>query len=168
MRQVICLPCFWTVTSNPASDRNRKRTWVCFSPLGTFPKTSSRSVHVLFSYHGNKQTDRQTNAGKNIIPRFRGDNQYVNLVQGNTTSWIATTQNASSKDITRGKVLSWEYRSPQKRNSRPSSTNHCPQAVLLLIYYRKTIKGQGRLPEVCLQYKNPRFTAFLDSNLHTG
>ena len=23
------------------------------------------------------------------------------------------------------------------------------------------------MPEVCLQYKNPRFTAFLDSNLHT-
>ena len=40
---------------------------------------------------------------------------------------------------TRGNVLSWEYRSPRKRNSRPSSTNHCPQAVLLLIYYRKTI-----------------------------
>ena len=40
---------------------------------------------------------------------------------------------------TRGKVLSWEYRSPRKRNSRPSSTNHCPQVVLLLIYYRKTI-----------------------------
>ena len=43
------------------------------------------------------------------------------------------------KLTTRGKVLSWEYRSPRKRNSRPSSTNHCPQAVLLLIYYRKTI-----------------------------
>ena len=26
-----------------------------------------------------------------------------------------------------------EYRSPRKRNSRPSSTNHCPQAALLLI-----------------------------------
>ena len=37
---------------------------------------SSRSVHVLFSYRGNKQTDRQTNAGKNIIPRFRGDNKH--------------------------------------------------------------------------------------------
>ena len=24
----------------------------------------------------NRQTDRQTNAGKNIIPRFRGDNKY--------------------------------------------------------------------------------------------
>ena len=33
---------------------------------------------------------------------------------------------------------SLEYRSLRKRNSRPSSTNHCPQAVLLLIYYRKT------------------------------
>ena len=43
------------------------------------------------------------------------------------------------KLTTRGKVLSGEYRFPRKRNSRPSSTNHCPQAVLLLIYYRKTI-----------------------------
>ena len=55
--------------------------------------------------------------------------------------------------ITRGKVLSWEYRSLRKRNSRTLSTNHCRQAVLLLIYYRKTIKGQGRLPEVCLHWK---------------
>ena len=30
-------------------------------PLGTFPKNSSRSVHVLFSYRGNKQTNKQTN-----------------------------------------------------------------------------------------------------------
>jgi len=49
-------------------------------PLGTFPKISPRSVYVLFSYRGNKQTDkqtdRQTNAGDYIIPResFRGDN----------------------------------------------------------------------------------------------
>ena len=37
--------------------------------------------------------------------------------------------------ITRGKVLSWKYRSPRKRNSRPSSTPtilnaHSPQHVL--------------------------------------
>jgi len=34
-------------------------------------------VHVLFSYRGNKQTDKQTNAGDTIIPResFRGDNK---------------------------------------------------------------------------------------------
>jgi len=30
-------------------------------PLGTFPKNSSRSIHVLFSYRGNKQTAGQTN-----------------------------------------------------------------------------------------------------------
>jgi len=29
----------------------------------------------------NKQTDRQTNARKNIIPRFRGDNYYFYLRQ---------------------------------------------------------------------------------------
>ena len=49
-------------------------------PIGTFRKNSSRSVHVLFSYRGNKQTDKQTdrqiNAGDYIIPRgsCRGDN----------------------------------------------------------------------------------------------
>ena len=39
-------------------------------------KISSRSVHVLFSYRGNRQTDRQTYAGDSITPResFRGDN----------------------------------------------------------------------------------------------
>jgi len=51
----------------------------------------------------------------------------------------------STTVLTRGKVLSWEYRSPRKRNSRPSSTNHCPQAVLLLIYYRKTKVKDGCL-----------------------
>jgi len=64
--------------------------------------------------------------------------------------------------ITRGKVLSWEYRSPRKRNSRP------PTSVILcwvswvenvlLIYYAS----------VCLHLKkNHRFTAFLDSKIHT-
>ena len=51
---------------------------LAFPPRNLPKKISSRSVHVLFSYRGNKQTnrqtDRQTNAGKNIIPRFRGDN----------------------------------------------------------------------------------------------
>jgi len=36
-----------------------------------------------------------------------------------------------------------------------------------LFIIAELFKGQGRLPEVCLQYKNPRFAAFLDSNLHT-
>jgi len=73
---------------------------------------------------------------------------------------------------TRGKVLSWEYRSPRKRNSSP------PASVILcwvswvenvlLIYYASSDMF------VCLNWKlfvyigkNPRFTAFLDSNLHT-
>ena len=49
---------------------------LAFPPRNLPKKISSRSVHVLFSYRGNKQTDRQTNAGDYIIPResFRGDN----------------------------------------------------------------------------------------------
>ena len=45
-------------------------------PLGTFPKNFVHIRPRLFSYRGNKQTDRQTNAGDYIIPResFRGDN----------------------------------------------------------------------------------------------
>jgi len=44
-------------------------------PLGTFPKKFHRdpSTFYLVIVVTNKQTDRQTNAGKNIIPRFRGD-----------------------------------------------------------------------------------------------
>ena len=33
-------------------------------------------VIVVTNKQTDKQTDRQTNAGKNIIPRFRGDNEY--------------------------------------------------------------------------------------------
>ena len=32
-------------------------------------------VIVVTNRHTKRQTDRQTNAGKNIIPRFRGDNE---------------------------------------------------------------------------------------------
>jgi len=46
---------------HPASNRNRKRTCACFSPQEPSQKISSRSVHVLFSYRGNRQTARQTN-----------------------------------------------------------------------------------------------------------
>ena len=31
----------------------------------------------------NKRTERQTNAGKNIIPRFRGDNKFLDTLQKN-------------------------------------------------------------------------------------
>ena len=48
-------------------------------PPGNLPKNFVQIRHVLFSYRGNRQTDRQTNAGKNINPRetFRGDNQML-------------------------------------------------------------------------------------------
>ena len=46
---------------------------LAFPPRNLPKKISSRSVHVLFSYRGNRQTDRQTYAGKNIIPGFRWD-----------------------------------------------------------------------------------------------
>ena len=46
---------------------------------GTFPKNFVQiRPHVLFSYRGNRQTDRQTNASDYIIPResFRGNNDW--------------------------------------------------------------------------------------------
>jgi len=58
---------------------------LAFPPRNLPKKISSRSVRVLLSYRGNKQTNRQTNKQtdrqtnqrrKNIIPRFRGDNYY--------------------------------------------------------------------------------------------
>ena len=58
---------------------------LAFPPRNLPPKIASRSVHVLFSYRGKKQTDKQTAgqtnvgyAGDSIIPResFRGDNKY--------------------------------------------------------------------------------------------
>ena len=87
MRQVICW--FVYIGKNPRftafldSNLHTRLAIVTANELGlAFPprklakKISSRSVHVLFSYRGNKQTDRQTNAGDYIIPResFRGDN----------------------------------------------------------------------------------------------
>jgi len=55
---------------------------LAFPPRNLPKKISSRSVHVLFSYRGNRQTDRQPDrqtyaAGDYIIPAkrsFRGDN----------------------------------------------------------------------------------------------
>jgi len=61
---------------HPASYRNRKRTWACFSPRNLPPKIRpDPSTFYLVIVVTNRQTDRQTNAGKNIIPResFRGD-----------------------------------------------------------------------------------------------
>ena len=72
MRQVICL--FVYMEKNPRFtaflDSNlhtrlaivaENEVGLAFPPTKPSPKNSSRSVHVLFSYRGNKQTDRQTN-----------------------------------------------------------------------------------------------------------
>ena len=103
-------------------------------------------IECLFIHHSDRHitnikwrnTDWQTNRSMSKIIQEMRDNQ---LSQ--------TALNFANTSKTRGKVLSSEYRSPRKRNSRASSTNHCPQAVLLLIYYHKTIQGQGQLPEAC-------------------
>ena len=51
---------------------------LAFPPRNLPQKFRPDPPTFLFSYRGNKQTDtqtdRQTNASKNIIPRFRGDN----------------------------------------------------------------------------------------------
>jgi len=90
MRQVICL--FVYIGKNPRFtaflDSNlhtrlaivtENELGLAFLPKNLRKKISSRSVHVLFSYRGdkqtNRQTDRQTNADKKIIPRFHGDNE---------------------------------------------------------------------------------------------
>ena len=53
---------------------------LAFPPRSLPKKNSSRSVHVLFIYRGNKQTDIQTYAGDSIIHResFRGANYLKN------------------------------------------------------------------------------------------
>ena len=75
---------------------------------------------------------------------------------------------------TRGKVLSWEYRSPRKRNSRPpASVILCWVSWVELRMYYLFIMRQVICWFVFIGNwfvyigKNPRFTAFLDSNLHT-
>jgi len=92
MRQVICL--FVYIGKNPRFtaflDSNlhtrlaivtENELGLAFPPRNLPPKISSRSVHVLFSYRGNKQTDKPTPV-KNTIPRFRGDNQML-------SGWLA-------------------------------------------------------------------------------
>ena len=76
--------------------------------------------------------------------------------------------------ITRGKVLSWEYRSLRKRNLRPSSTPtilnaHSPNTLFYnkKIYHSLFVARTWQHFIDLLKHKNPQFTAFLDSNLHT-
>ena len=84
MRQVICLfdvyigknPRFTAFLDSNLHTRlaivTENELGLAFPPRNLPKKISSRSVHVLFSYRGNKQTDRQTNqASDSIIPCFR-------------------------------------------------------------------------------------------------
>ena len=85
MRQVICL---FTLEKNPRftaflnSNLHTRLAIVTENELGlAFPPRNlpkefraDQSTFYLVIVVTNKQTDRQTNAGKNIIPRFRGDN----------------------------------------------------------------------------------------------
>ena len=78
----------------------------------------------------------------------------------------------SNAIITRGKVLSWEYRSPRKRNSRTCVRNSLLSELswecITYLLCVKWFVGLFTLENVCLHWKKiPRFTAFLDSNLHT-
>ena len=79
MRQVICW--FVYIRKNPRftafldSNLHTRLAIVTENELGlAFPprnlpkKFRSRSVHVLFSYRGNKQTDRQTDKRTPVIP----------------------------------------------------------------------------------------------------
>ena len=70
---------------------------------------------------------------------------------------------------TRGKVLSWEYRSPRKRNLLPpASVILCwvswVENVLLIYWFVGLFSLQIGLFTL---EKNRRFTAFLDSKIHT-
>ena len=68
-------------------------------------------------------------------------------------------------ETTRGKVLPREYRSPRKRNSRP------PASVVELswecITYLLCVGFVYNVNWFVYIGKNPRFTAFLDSKIHT-
>jgi len=56
-------------------------------PLRNLPKKfrPDPSTFYLVIVVTNKQTDRQTNAGNNIIPRFRGDNYILTNTRISTT-----------------------------------------------------------------------------------
>ena len=87
--------------------------------------------------------------------------------------WMAAEARENTATNSGGKVLSWENRSPQKRNSRPpASVILCwvsrVENVLIIYYASCDLLVCLHFKLVCSHWKkNPRFTAFLDSNLHT-
>ena len=105
MRQVICLfvyngNCLFTLEKNPrftaflGSNLHTRLAIVTEYELGlafsprNLPKKfrPDPSTFYLVIVVTNKQTDRQTNAGKNIIPRFRGDNKQPSRIKARPTT----------------------------------------------------------------------------------
>jgi len=71
---------------------------------------------------------------------------------------VVIKRNSYKTSITRGKVLSWEYRSPQKRNSRPpASVILCwvswVENVLLIYYASSDLLVCLHWKLVCLHWK---------------
>ena len=99
------------------------------------------------------------------------------LLAWSTNSCLLTSRQISKKTTTkatRGKVLSWEYRSPRKRNTRPpASVILCwvswVENVLLIYYASSDLLVCLHWKLVCLHWKkSPVYGVFgLDSNLHT-
>ena len=87
MRQVICL--FVYIGKNPRftafldSNLHTRLAIVTKNELGlAFPRRNLSKKFRLDPFYlvivvTNRQTNRQTNAGKNIIPRFRGDKEGI-------------------------------------------------------------------------------------------
>ena len=100
MRQVICLfvyieknPRFTTFLDSNLHTRlaivTENEPGLAFPPRN-LPKKfrPDPSTFYLVIVVTNRQTDRQTNAGKNIIPRFCGDNKLADVWQACSIHWI--------------------------------------------------------------------------------
>jgi len=85
---------------------------------------------------------------------------------------VLPLSHATKSIETKGKVLSWEYRCPRKRNLRPPvSLILCwvswVENVLLIYYASSDLFVYLHWKCLFKLEKNPQFTAFLDSNFHT-
>ena len=109
---------FWTVTSKPGYDRNRTRTWACFSPRN-LPKKfrPDPSTFYLVIVVTDKQRDRQTNAGDYIIPResFRGDK---NIITTHVCRSVGRASRACTGRSSRRDSCPYRARSHRSRRAR--------------------------------------------------
>ena len=51
---------FWPLLPHHSTDRNETRNWSSLSPWEPSHKIWYKSVHILFSYHGRRQTHKPT------------------------------------------------------------------------------------------------------------